>query len=144
MDDFVHFFMAYINHAPSIVFSSPALPVAVSHTLAALLCPAPETQLVSLDTLAILSKRLADEVYRPHIQPVFVQYGKAILDLVISGVVAGFPEEGLDQVQQIVGVTVMSCPPQQIEEWVGQTVAGLPDHMIPPANKQLFLEELHE
>ena len=140
MDDYVHCFMSYLTHLPDITLASSLLPLATAHTLSALTCPAPETILICLDTLALLSQRLP----QPQIQPVFQQYGKIILSLTLLGVVQGFPEDGLDQVQQIVSATVVCAPPAEVEAWVGETMSEIPGHVVPSSEKQILLRELHE
>ncbi len=144
MDDYVHCFMSYLTNLPDIILSSPVLPVATAHTLSALTCPAPETSLICLDTLALLSQRLSHPPHQPQLQPVFQQYGKVILSLTLSGVVQGFPEDGLDQIQQIVGATVQCAPPADIEGWIDEAMGEIPGHVVPSGEKQNFRREVHE
>jgi transportin-3 len=140
MEDFVHTFIAYITFLPHATLSSPLLHLAVSHTLAALSCPAPETNLVCLDALAILSKRLGEQAFQSTLQPIFAQYGKAIVALLIQGMVADFVEDGLDQVQTVLAATVVCAPAQEVDGWVVEAVGGIAGHIVPLAEKQRFLE----
>jgi transportin-3 len=144
MDDYVHLLMAYITHVPNVSLYSPFFHLAFSRTLAALTCPAPETILICLDTLSLVSQRFATEEYRPLLQPVFAQYGKAVLMLVLGGVVQGYPEEGVDQVHEIVAATVFAVPAHEAGEWVAGAIGALPGNVVPPADKQAFLAEVHE
>jgi transportin-3 len=140
MEDYVHMFTAYITFLPSASISSPVLPLAVSHTLAALICPAPETNLVCLDALAMLSKYLQDQEYQSRLQPIFAQYGKAIVSLLINGMVTNFVEDGLDQVQTVLASTVLCAPAQEVESWIAEAVGRIGGHIVPMAEKQHFLE----
>lgn len=142
MDDYAHTFIAYINFLTHPTLSSPSLPLAVSHTLAALTCPAPETNLVCLDVLALLSKHLQDSSLQPHIQPLFQQYGKAIVGLLINGMVTDFPEDGLDQVQEVLAAAVICAPAQEVAEWISLAVDGIPGHVVPAGEKPRFLERV--
>lgn len=142
MDDYVHTLIAYITFLTHPTLSSPSLPLAISHTLAALVCPAPETNLVCLDALALLSKHLQDSSLQPHIQPVFQQYGNAIISLLINGMVTDFPEDGLDQVQEILAATVICAPVQEVGAWITTAVEGIPGHVVPASEKPRFLERV--
>ncbi|KAK8864138.1 hypothetical protein IAR55_001384 [Kwoniella newhampshirensis] len=143
MDDYVHLVMAYLNSIPDLTLSSSLLHLAVSHTLAALTCPAPETILISIDTLAMLSKHLVQPQHHNQLQPIFAQYGKVILVLIIGGVVQGFPEDALDQVQEILQTTAATLPPDVVEGWVAEAVQGFPGHAVPVSEKQAFLQDVH-
>lgn len=140
MEDYVHMFTAYITFLPAASISSPVLPLAVSHTLAALVCPAPETNLVCLDALAMLSKYLQDQEYQSRLQPIFAQYGNAIISLLINGMVTDFVEDGLNQVQTVLASTVLCAPAQEVQSWMGEAVGGIGGHIVPMAEKQQFLE----
>jgi len=144
MDDYVHCFMSYLIHLPVVTLSSPLFQLATAHTLSALTCPAPETSLICLDTLALLSQRLSHAETHPRLQPIFQQYGKAILSLTLAGVFQGFPEDGLDQVQRVVAATVSCAPPAEVEGWVSEALNEIPGHVVPSGEKQTFLRELHE
>ncbi|OCF35078.1 transportin-3 [Kwoniella heveanensis BCC8398] len=144
MDDYVHLFIAYLTSIPSLTLTSPLLHLAVSHVLSALTCPAPETILISLDTLVVLSKSALDARYHAALQPIFGQYGKVLLGLVIGGVVQGYPEDGLDQVQIVVGALAELVPPETAEGWFVQAVQGLPGHVVPGGEKQAFLRDVHD
>ena len=144
MDDYVHCFMAYLTSLPNLMLSSPALSQAVSHTLAALTCPAPETTLICLDTLSLLAQRLSHAQFRPVLQPIFAQFGKAILAIALGGVVQGHPEDALEPTQVILGATVQCAPPAEVELWAREAIASLPGHVVPAAEKEIFLRELHE
>ena len=144
MDDYVHCFMSFLTNLPNTALSSPLLPLAASHTLTALTCPASETTLICLDTLAHLAQQLSHPNTQSLIQPVFRQYGKAILSLTLSGVVQGFPEDGLDQVHQIVGATSLCAPPNDIEAWATEAMGEIPGYAVPLTDKQNFIRELHE
>lgn len=145
MDDYVHCFMAYLKSIPPIL-SSPTIPLAIQHTLSALTCPSPETILISLDVLTLLSTQLksGQQQHTQALQPVFNQYGQVIVGLVIGGVVSGFPEDGLDQVQEILSATVGCVDPMVAEGWCGLAVGGLAGHLVPVGERQVFLSELHQ
>lgn len=144
MDDYVHCFMAFINAVPHQTIASAALPVAVSHTLAALLCPAPQTVLVCLDTLALLAQRMQHAEFKPFLQPVFAQYAKGILALVLAGMVQGYPDDGFDQVPPIVYATVTSCPPEDAIAFAAEALKDIPGNALPVAEKEKFAVQLHE
>ncbi|WRT66764.1 uncharacterized protein IL334_003727 [Kwoniella shivajii] len=144
MDDYVHLFMAYLTSIPNLILSSSLIHLAFSHTLSALTCPAPETTLISLDVLSTLSKSLLHAQHHSQLQPIFAQYGKVLVDLVMGGIVQGFPEDGLDQVQIILGAITNSLPPQEVEQWFIESISSLPGHVVPVQEKQGFLNDLHE
>jgi len=144
MDDYVHCFMAYLSHLPTLTLSLPSLPAAVQHTLSALSCPAPETQAISLEALAMLSQRLSHAQFQPTLQPIFQQYGKIILSLTLSGVTQLFSEDGLDAVQDIVGATVLCAPPVEVENWAAEAINSIPGNAVPTQEKAAFLTGLHE
>ncbi|ORY31770.1 armadillo-type protein [Naematelia encephala] len=143
MDDYVHCFMAYLNALPA-VLSSPVIPHAVQHTLSALTLPASETIFASLDTLALLSQRLSHAQYQPVLRPVFGQYGEVIAGLTIGGIVQSFPEDSLDQVQQILGATLSCAEPAVAGAWVMKAIESLPGNVLPAVEKQKFVGEVHE
>ncbi|TXT13275.1 hypothetical protein VHUM_00642 [Vanrija humicola] len=143
MDDYVHCFMAYITSLPVQTLSSGSIPQAVSHTLQTLLCPARQTILVSLDTLALLAQRMQHAPFLALLQPVFAQYAKLILQLVLSGIVSGWPEEGFDQVPIIVQATVVSVSPADAERYAAEALDSIPGNTLPAAEKQKFAAELH-
>ncbi|WVR06683.1 hypothetical protein IAU60_003715 [Kwoniella sp. DSM 27419] len=153
MDDYVHLFMAYLSAIPESTLSSSLVHLAVSHTLAALTCPAPETILISLDLLATLAKFSTDGIQgqghgqpdaRANLASIFGQYGKVVLGLVVAGVVSGYPEDGLDSVQSIMAAIAGSQPPENVEQWFVEAVNSLPGHVVPPTEGQSFLRDIHE
>jgi len=148
MDDYVHCFMAYIQALPAPTMSSASCQLAVSHTLAALMCPAPQTVLACLDTLALLAKAMTERdnavQFGPALQPVFAAYAKPLLALVLDGVVRGYPEDGFDQVPVIVKATCASVTPAQAEAFATEGLAAIPGNVLPAAEKQKFIGELHE
>lgn len=144
MDDYVHCFNAYLTHLPAYTLSSPALPLAFSHTLMALACPAPEAILVSLDVLHLLSQRLSHTQFQPTLQPLFAQYGQALVGVILPGIVGQFPEDGFDQAQGVLGATVMCAAPEEVERWAGEGLAATPSNVLPAHDKEVFMRELHE
>lgn len=144
MDDYVHCFLGYIDQLPQIALTSPVLNLALSHTLAALMCPSAETQIVSLETLASLAKHVQDERWQPYLQPVFAQYGQAIFSVMLKGVVGDFPEESPSDVHTILTATGACAPAAQVELWAAEAVQSIPGHVVPAAERQAFLLALHE
>lgn len=144
MDDYVHCFMAYIHALPDQTLASPALSQAVSHTLAAIMCPAPQTILVCLDTLNLLSQKLQQPQYQALVQPVFAQYAKGIMSLVLQGIVQGYPDDGFDQAPGIIQAAVTSIPGAEAESYATNALAGIPGHALPTADKSKFVHELHD
>lgn len=142
MDDYVHCFMAFINAVPQNTLASPAIQLAVSHTLAALMCPAPQTVLVCLDMLALLSQRATHTQFHALLQPAFATYAKPILALVLPGIVQGFPEDGFDQVPVILQATVTSIPAADAEAYATEALAGIPGNALPNSEKEKFIAEL--
>ncbi len=119
--------------------------MSLAHTLSALTCPNPDTILIALDVLQHLSQLLGEgPAYQAHIQPVFQQYGQAILGLVIGGVVQGYPDEALSQGKIIVNaVCEVGRASGQTDSWMSEAVAQIPGHVVPTAEKQAFLQEIH-
>ncbi|KAK4688053.1 transportin-3, partial [Tremellales sp. Uapishka_1] len=142
VDDYAHCLMAYLTGLPQAVLSSPSLPQAFSHTLASLVCPSTETVLICLDVLGRLSNLLPQ--YHQQLQPIFAQYGQVLLGLVINGVIQGYPEDGLDSVKEIFGATVGCVSPQEAQGWMQEIMNGIPGHVVPASDKQVFLGELHD
>jgi transportin-3 len=144
MDDYVHCFMAYIDDLPQQTLTSPVLAQAVSHTLAAIMCPAPQTILVCLDTLNMLARRMLDGQYQAQLQPIFAQFAKPILSLVLQGIVQGYPDDGFDQAPLIIQAVVSSVPGAQAESYATEALAGIPGHVLPPGDKTKFIHALHD
>ncbi|WVQ84216.1 hypothetical protein IAT38_006367 [Cryptococcus sp. DSM 104549] len=144
MDDYVHLFMAYLRALPDPTLASPLLPLAISHTLATLTCPAPETQLVALDALARLAARLASPAHLAQLQPIFAQYGKPLVGVALQGVVAGFPEDSVEAVHDLLEAMAAHLPAEAVDEWVREGVDGIGGHVVPVADKQAFVREIHE
>lgn len=142
MDDYVHCFMAYMTALPQQTLASPAVATAVSHTLAALHCPASETILICLDTLNLLAQRMQHAEFQASLQPVFAQSAKPILSLVLAGIVDGYPEHGFDMVPVILQATVVAVPPAEAQTFATEALAGIPGHALPPADKQQFIVDL--
>lgn len=140
MDDYTHAFMAYLTTVPDLTLSIPSLPLAISHTLSALSCPAPEVIRVSLDVLAKLASLLSTA---PALQPIFHQYGKGILSLILQGVVQDFPEDGSDEVEKVIVATI-TVGGAESEAWAAEALAGVPGHVLPQADRQVFVTELQE
>lgn len=140
MDDYTHCLMAYLNTVPALTLSLPSLSLCISHTLSALSCPAPEIIRTSLDVLAKLSLLLPSA---HALQPIFHQYGKAIISIVLQGVVQDFPEESLDEVEKIVTATI-SVGSGEVEGWAGEALMGVPGHVLPQSDRQAFITELQQ
>jgi transportin-3 len=140
MDDYTHCLMAYLNTIPALTLSIPSLPLAVSHTLSALSCPAPEIVRIALDTLAKLSTLVPSS---PPLQPIFQQYGKAIVSLVLQGVVQDFPEDGMEEVEKIL-ITTVAVGGGESEGWAVEALSGVPGHVLPASDRQAFVTELQE
>lgn len=138
MDDYTHCFMAYLNTIPALTLSVPSLPLAVSHTLSALSCPAPEIVRIALDVLAKLSTLVPTS---PTLQQPFQTYGKAVISLVLQGVVQDFPEDGMDEVEKILITTIAVGGPQS-EGWAVEALSGVPGHVLPVSDRQAFVTEL--
>lgn len=147
MDDYVHCFMAYLNSLPNLTISLSRFQLAISHVLAALNLPAPETILISLDVLGMLSRSLStpDHLFQSTLQPIFALYGKVITSLMIDGVVTRFPEDSLDHVQDILGATLTrsGTAPEVVEGWVTEAIQALPGYVVPQGERVAFLTELH-
>jgi transportin-3 len=147
MDDYVHCFMAFIQALPAQTIASPSCQVAVSHTLAALMCPAPQTVLACLDTLSLLAKGMADREngpqFAPTLQPIFAVHAKPLFAMLLDGVVSGYPEDGFDQVPFIIKATCASIPPAQAEAYATEGLAAIPGNVLPASEKQKFVTELH-
>lgn len=148
MDDYIHVLQAYLTHLPIPTSHSSHLPTFLSHILSTLSCPSIETIISSLDTLATLASLLSNPSTTDLIQPVFAQYGKAIIVLLLDGVVQAFPEDVVEQVQVVVGATVTCVQAlgrgKEVEGWAGEAMAGLPGNVLPGGEKEVFLRELHE
>jgi transportin-3 len=144
MDDYSHCFMAYLNTLPALTLSLPSLPLAITHTLSALSCPAPEIIRISLDVLAKLSDLLQSHPQGPSaLGPAFHQYGKGIISIILAGVVQNFPEDSMEEVEKVLLGTV-SVAGGESEEWAKEGLASVPGHVIPQADRLAFLQELHE
>ncbi|WWC88244.1 uncharacterized protein L201_003150 [Kwoniella dendrophila CBS 6074] len=150
MDDYVHLFMSYLTSIPKLILKSNLIHLAVSHTLTTLTCPSPEIILTSLDVLSMLSNNLLLAEYHFELKPIFLQYGKVIVNLLTNGLITStFPEESLDQIQIILYSICQltqndSTNQREIENWFIETVSTLPGHLIPGNEKQIFLHQVHE
>lgn len=144
MDDFVHCFMSYLTHLPTLTLSHPSLQTATILTLLALSCPATETILISLDTLSLLCQRMSHAQFQPTLQPIFAHCGKDLMAMVIRGVVTNYPEDSWEQVNEIVSAVVLCAPAGEVESWASEAIAGVPGHVLPGNVRSDFLRELHE
>jgi hypothetical protein len=79
----------------------------------------------------------------PALQPIFHQYGKAIISIVLQGVVQDFPEETLDEVEKIVAATI-SVGGGEVEAWAGEALMSVPGHVLPQSDRQAFIVELQQ
>jgi transportin-3 len=143
MDDYVHCFMAYIQTLPQQTIASPACAVAVSHTLAALNCASTQTILTSLDTLNMLSAAARDPTTASPLHAVFAQYAKPLFALLLDGVVRGYPANGFDSVPDILRAVCASVTPAQAEQFATEGLTSVPGNVLPAADKQAFVTELH-
>ncbi|WWC63014.1 uncharacterized protein I303_105612 [Kwoniella dejecticola CBS 10117] len=141
MEDYGHLFMAYLTSMPNQILASQSIQMAVSHVLASLTCPATEMILIALDVLANVSTQSND----PRIASILNTYGKAIVQILINGIVTDFPEDSMDQVQTILHALSSSgsSNPQEIESWFSGAVGGLAGHVVPQEAKQAFLADVH-
>lgn len=160
MDDYVHLFLSYLIHLPPIL-ASPLLPLALSHTLQALTCPATSIILTSVDVLALLSSHLslspspssastfssrASTPKNPSaVRPIFAQYARPTLSLLLKGLIADFPDEASEPIGQVlVHFAVTFGGGGEMEAWVGEALAGVGGHLVLPADKEAFLGHVHE
>jgi transportin-3 len=142
MDDYVHTFMAYLTQIPETILNSSALQLALSQTISALTCPAPETTLVCLDTLVLVTSHLGDPRYTPHLQPLLAQFGSVLVGLLVAGVVGGFPEEGVEQVRTVLGALSVCAPAEEVYGWLNGAVGQIPGHVVPTLEKEKFLTDV--
>lgn len=141
MDDYVHAFLCFSDRRPINTLSAPLLQLVTGHVISALTCPAPETVNISLEVLS----RLCQGMYQSEtLQFTIRQYGPIIISLTLSGLVGHFPVDVIPRVQQIIGITVLCAPPEEAEEWVRQTLATIPNNVIPNVEKQNFHRGVHE
>lgn len=161
LDDYVHLFHSYLIHLPPIL-ASPLLPLALSHTLQALTCPATSIILTSLDVLALLSSHLSPSLSpsststsssRPStpknpaaVRPMFAQYARLTLSLLLKGLVADFPDEASEPIGQVLVHFAIAFGGSggEMEAWVREALAGVGGHLILPADKETFLGHIHE
>lgn len=144
MDDYVHCFEAYILALPDRTLSSAAVTPAISHTLAALTCPSPQTIVVCLYVLHLVSQRMQHTQYMPLLQPIFGQYSKVILKLVLAGIVEGYPDDAFDQTPLILYATLTSVSPNEAIALTTESLAAIPGHSLPAADKDVFITEVRE
>jgi transportin-3 len=147
MDDYVHLFMSYLTHLPLLTLTSPQLSQATYFAISSLTLPAPETTLSSLEVLALLSKRLSNpqSQYQTLIQPVFTQYGKAMIVVLIRGLVAGFPEEAVEGVHEVLK-GICGVGGWEAKEWIKEGLLGLGTGggSVPVAEQEKFMQVVHE
>ncbi|OWZ62136.1 hypothetical protein AYX15_05702 [Cryptococcus neoformans] len=161
LDDYVHLFHSYLIHLPPIL-ASPLLPLALSHTLQALTCPATSIILTSLDVLALLSSHLSPSLSpsststsssRPStpknpaaVRPMFAQYARPTLSLLLKGLIADFPDEASEPIGQVLVHFAIAFGGSggEMEAWVREALAGVGGHLILPADKEAFLGHIHE
>ncbi|KIR32111.1 transportin-3 [Cryptococcus deuterogattii MMRL2647] len=141
--------------------ASPLLPLALSHTLQALTCPATSIILTSVDVLALLSSHLslspspsaastsssrASTPKNPSaVRPIFAQYARPTLSLLLKGLIADFPDEASEPIGQVlVHFAVAFGGGGEMEAWVGEALAGVGGHLVLPADKEAFLGHVHE
>jgi len=144
MDDYVHCFMAYLQHLPTLTLTHPSLQTAFVLTLLALSCPSPQIILVALDTIGLLAQRMSHAQYQPVLAPIFVHAGKELLGTTIQGVVQDYPEDSWEQVYDIVSAVAIVSAPHQAEAWIGEAVQGIPGHVVPKTIKADFMKDVHE
>lgn len=152
MDDYVHVLIAYLTHLPIQTLHSPCLPTAFSHILATLQCPSISTVLTCLDALSILCDLLQADAASSSggsgpaaiIMPIFAQYGKAIVGMMVEGAVSDFPEDSLEQVQVVLSTTTRCAPPDEVKGWVGEAVGGLRAGSVGLGDRGEFVRELNE
>ncbi|KAL7422250.1 Nuclear import receptor [Cryptotrichosporon argae] len=135
MDDYAHCFHAYLPLLARV--PAPTLSLAVSHLVAALLCPASQIIMVALDALAALAR----PPLLPLSQPVLATYAAPALSLILGGIVRDFPEDAIDPAREIVGAVVVSVG-QDAERLVTDALASIPGNVLPVADKQAFLADL--
>lgn len=144
MDDYIHCFMAYLQHLPTLTLTHPMLQTAFVLTLLALACPSPQIILVALDTIGVLAQRMSHAQYQPVLAPMFMHLGKELLTTTIPGLVQDFPEDSWDQVYDIVSAVAMVSPPQMAEDWIGEAVQKIPGHVVPKNVRIDFMKDVHE
>ena len=144
MDDYAHCFMSCLTSLPTQIVTSSTLALAVHHTLASLGCPAPETMMISLDSLATLSQRLSHPQFQASIQPIFAQWSRQIIILLLTGITRDFPDDALDQVQEITAATIKCSQPAQVEAACTEAMEQLPTRIVPPEEKEAFLRGVQE
>jgi transportin-3 len=143
MDDYVHLVMSYLTHLPALTLTHPSLAQSLSLTLTAVTLPAPETILGSLDVLSLLSQKLQNPQFQPYLQPIFAQYGKVMIGLLLKGLIEGFPEDGVESVADVIG-GVCAVGGWEVEAWVKEGLEGVEAGRLPIAEREKFCIEIHE
>ncbi|TYJ52165.1 hypothetical protein B9479_007237 [Cryptococcus floricola] len=180
MDDYVHLLYAYLSRLPTLIIPNPALPLAFSHTLQALTCPSTIITLVSLDVLTLLTNLLSPSpspsppsslsssfpsssyrepaviaVTAPVLEPLFAQYGRVLVGMVVKGLVGDFPEDAVEQVEEIlVGLGLGLGLPGAgagaggmgaggvVVGWIGEGVGEVGGHLVTAVDKQAFVAQI--
>ena len=144
MDDYVHTFMTYLSILTAPTLASSSLLSATHLTLSALACPATETILVSLDTLAMLAQRHSHNQFQPLISSVFAQLGHHLTIILLAGITQHFPEDGLDQVQQVLTAITRCTTSENMQAWVVEALEKIPGNVVPPNQKAQFVKDLQD
>ncbi|WVQ73550.1 hypothetical protein IAR50_003128 [Cryptococcus sp. DSM 104548] len=150
MDDYVHLLYAYLSRLPTLIIPNPSLPLAFSHTLQALTCPSTIITLVSLDVLTQLTNLLSpasspdSAITTPVLEPLFAQYGQVLTGLVVKGLVGEFPEDAVEQVENILVGLGTGLPGGVVVGWIGEGVGEIGGHLVPAPDKQAFVAQISE
>ena len=139
MDDYSHLLMSYLTTTPSLTLSLPSLPIAITHVLSSLSCPSPSIIRISLDVLS----KLATSLPNLTLNPIFQQYGKGIITLVLQGLIQDFPEDSMEEIERIVVGTLGVCGSEG-EGYVGEALSGVGGNVVPANDRGVFMGELHE
>lgn len=131
--------MSYLTTIPTLTLTFPSLPLAITHTLSALSCPSPSIIRIALDVLA----KLASFLPHPSLTPIFQQYGKAIVTLVLQGLIQDFPEDSMEEIEKIL-VGTLAVSGAEGEGWVGEALGGVAGTVVPVGDRGVFMGELHE
>lgn len=155
--------LAVVPVIPALVIPSPAFAQSFSVCLTALNLPAPEIILTTLEYIQVV---LSDPSINPSVplvsgngstpppsaalgpsdkavvteslRNVLGQQGGALVGLVLSGLVTGYPEEAPELVVNILRALAGAFPGEMVA-WLPPVVESLPATSVPVAEKQAFL-----
>jgi transportin-3 len=151
MEDYLRMSQQLLEHAPDILFPSPAFPVTFRATMGALTLIQSDIVFIALDFIRDVITHDSMELpavpppnapmYAAAIKSVVEKEGLVLTGLLLTGLVGDFPSDSTSSVITIFRM-IAKFWPSQLLAWLPPVLQQMPSATTPDQVKQAFLQEV--